>query len=53
MLYNWFSLCVCVRPGEEDALHHIEVLHQHVSLGLGAQVSHCITDAQLDGAFQG
>ena len=40
-------------PGEEDALHHIEVLHEDVSLRLGAQVAHRVADAQLDGTFQG
>ena len=40
-------------PGEEDALHHVEVLHQHVPLGLGAQVAHGVVDAQHDGPFQG
>ena len=39
--------------GKEDALHHIEVLHQHVSLWLGAQVAHGVSDAQLDSTFQG
>ena len=40
-------------PGEEDALHHIEVLHEHVTLRLGAQVAHGVADAQLDGPLQG
>ena len=40
-------------PGKEDALHHVEVLHQHVPLGLGAQVAHGVVDAQHDGPLQG
>lgn len=40
-------------PGEEDALHHVEVLHQHVPLRLGAQVADGVADAQLDGPLQG
>lgn len=49
---NILYVYLCI-PGEKDALHHIEVLHQHVSLRLGAQVAHSVTDAQLDGTFQG
>lgn len=40
-------------PWEENALHHIEVLHQDISLWLGAQVADCVPDAQLDGPLQG
>lgn len=40
-------------PGEEDALHDVEVLHKHVSLWLGAQVAHGVANAQLDGPLQG
>ena len=40
-------------PGEEDALHDVEVLHEHVTLWLGAQVAHGVADAQLDGPLQG
>lgn len=40
-------------PGEEDALHHVEVLHEHVSLRLRAEVAHCVPDPQLDGTLQG
>lgn len=39
-------------PGEEDALHNIEVLHEHVTLRLRAQVAHGVADAQLDGPLQ-
>lgn len=39
-------------PGEENALHHVEVLHQHVPLGFGAQVADGVADAQLDGPLQ-
>jgi len=55
MTGNKLYVCVCVqqRPGEKYALHHVEVLHQHISLRLGAQVAHRVTDAQLDGTFQG
>lgn len=38
-------------PGEENALHYVEVLHEHVPLGLGAQISHRVADAKLDGSF--
>lgn len=37
---------------EEDALDHVEVLHQHVSLRFGAEVTNSVTDSQLDGSFQ-
>lgn len=40
-------------PGEEDALHHVEILHEHVAFRLGAQVAHGVADAQLDGPLQG
>lgn len=40
-------------PGEEDALHHVEVLHEHVPLRLRAEVAHCVPDPQLDGTLQG
>lgn len=40
-------------PGEEDAFNHIEVLHEHISLGLGAEVANSISNTQLDGPFQG
>lgn len=49
---HW-GTALCYRPGEKDALHHVEVLHQDVSLGFGAQVAHRVADAQLDGTFQG
>lgn len=41
------------KPWEKDALHHVKVLHQHISLRFGAQVAHSVTNAQLDGTFQG
>lgn len=40
-------------PGEEDALHDVEVLHEHVTFWLGAQIAHRVADAQLDGPLQG
>lgn len=46
----------CVKvgiPGQENALHHWEVLHENISVGFGAEISHSVTDAQLDGSFQG
>lgn len=54
-MYTVCFSCVWLQytPREKDALHHVEVLHQHISLRLGAQVAHCVTDAQLDGTFQG
>ena len=39
-------------PGEEDAFHNVEVLHQHVPLRLGAEVAHRVADTQLDGPLQ-
>lgn len=47
------SLILHYSPWEKDALHHVKVLHQHISLRLGAQVAHSVTNAQLDGTFQG
>lgn len=41
------------RPGQEDALHHVEVLHKHVSVGLGGEVAHCVANPELNGALQG
>ena len=46
------TAAVVSSPGEEDALHHVEVLHEDVSVGLGGQVSHRVADAQLDGSLQ-
>lgn len=40
-------------PGKEDAFHHIEVLHQHISLRLGAEIANGISNTQLDGPLQG
>lgn len=40
-------------PREEDAFHHIKVLHQHISLRLGAEVANSVSDTQLDGPLQG
>lgn len=40
-------------PGQEDTLHHREVLHENIPVWLGAQVAHSVADAQLDGSFQG
>lgn len=40
-------------PGEKNAFHNVEVLHQHISLRLGAEVANSITNAQLDGPLQG
>lgn len=40
-------------PGQEDTLHHREVLHENVPVWFGAQVAHSVADAQLDGSFQG
>lgn len=40
-------------PGQGDALHHREVLHENIPVWLGAQVSHSVADAQLDGSLQG
>lgn len=39
-------------PGEEDAFHNVEILHQHISLRLGAEVANSITNTQLDGPLQ-
>lgn len=43
---------VAALAGEEDALDDVEVLHEHVPLGLGAEAAHGVSDAQLDGALQ-
>lgn len=40
-------------PGQEDTLHHREVLHENIPVWFGAQVAHSVADAQLDGSFQG
>ena len=40
-------------PGQIDTLHHREVLHENISVGLGAEVAHSVADAQLDGSLQG
>lgn len=40
-------------PREEDAFHHVEILHEDISLRLGAEVANSISDAQLDCPFQG
>ena len=47
-------MCInkCV-PGQEDALHHREVLHKNISVWFGAEVTHSVADAQLNGSFQG
>lgn len=39
-------------PGEEDALHNVKVLHQHISLRLGAEGADSVANAQLDGPLQ-
>lgn len=31
--------------GKEDALHHVEVLHEDISLWFGAQAAHSMSDA--------
>ncbi len=48
----YISVCQSV-PGQENALHHREVLHENISVWFRAEVSHSVTDAQLDGSFQG
>lgn len=40
-------------PGKEDTLHHVEVLHEHVTLRLRAKVAHRVPDPQLDGTLEG
>ena len=42
----------CRVPGQKSALHHGEVLHENISVWFGAEVSHSVTDAQLDGSLQ-
>lgn len=39
-------------PWEKNALHHVKVLHQDISLWLGAQIAHSISNPQLDGPLQ-
>lgn len=41
------------RPGQKDALHHVEVLHEHISVGLGGEVADCVANAELNGTLQG
>lgn len=36
---------VAAFTGEKDALHHIEVLHEDVTLWFGAQAAHSVGDA--------
>lgn len=36
-------------PGQKDTLHHVEVLHKHISVRLGGEVSHCIANTKLNG----
>lgn len=38
---------------KEDAFYHIKILHEYISLWLGAEVAHCVANAQLDGTFKG
>lgn len=48
-------VCVCKNkhtPWKKDALDHVEVLHEHISLRLGAQVAHRVADAQLNRTSQ-
>lgn len=40
-------------PGKENAFHHFKVLKQHIPLGFLAQASYRVSDAKLDGAFEG
>lgn len=53
MLFFTQNTWLHYKPWEKDALHHVKVLHQHISLRFGAQVAHSVTNAQLDGTFQG
>lgn len=39
-------------PREKNALNHVEVLHEDISLWLGAQIADRVSDPQLDGALQ-
>lgn len=32
-------------PGEEDTLHHVEVLHEDIPLWFGAQAPHGVSNA--------
>lgn len=41
------------RPGQKDALHHVEVLHEHISVRLGGEVPHSVADPELNGPLQG
>lgn len=41
------------QPGQKDALHHVEVLHEHISVRLGGEVPHCIANPELNGSLQG
>lgn len=41
------------QPGEENTFYYVEILHENISFGFGAQASDCVCNAQLDGTFQG
>lgn len=51
-------MCECAgaaqhRPGQKDALHHVEVLHKHISVGLGGEVADCVANPELNRPLQG
>lgn len=40
-------------PREDDAFHHLKVLHEHIPVWLLGQAAHRVGNAQLDGIPQG
>jgi hypothetical protein len=44
-LSRTFSETLISVPGEKDALHHVEVLHEDITLWFGAQAAHSVSDA--------
>lgn len=41
------------QPGEENTFYYVEILHENISFGFGAQASNCMCNAQLNGTLQG
>lgn len=40
-------------PGEENTFYYVEILHENISFGFGAQAADRVGNAQLNGTFQG
>lgn len=39
-------------PRKEYTFDHIEILHQHISFGLRAEISYRVSNPQLNGSFE-